>query len=70
MSNESKEMPENGSMLKEFFHNEVKDIYQAEKHLVKTLPKMQKAANSPELKNAFAGHLEVTKEHVPRLEGF
>lgn len=27
MSNESKEMPENGSMLKEFFHNEVKDIY-------------------------------------------
>ncbi len=68
MSNESKEMPENDSMLEEFFHDEVKDIYWAEKHLVKTLPKMQKAANSRELKNAFAGHLEVTKEHVTRLE--
>ena len=54
--------------LQEFFIDEVKDIYWAEKHLVKTLPKMQKAANSTELKNAFADHLETTKTHVTRLE--
>ena len=56
------------SMLEEFFVNELKDIYWAEKHLVKTLPKMQKAATTEELKNAFADHLEVTKGHVTRLE--
>ena len=56
------------SMLKEFFTDELKDIYWAEKHLVKALPKMQKAATSPELKDAFAEHLEVTKTHVTRLE--
>ena len=58
----------NDSRLEEFFHDEVKDIYWAEKHLVKTLPKMQKAANSSDLKNAFIKHLEVTKGHVARLE--
>ena len=56
------------SMLKDFFIDELKDIYWAEKHLVKTLPKMQKAATSTELKDAFAEHLEVTKTHVTRLE--
>src|SRR6266536_5872057 len=56
------------SMLEEFFHDELKDIYWAEKHLVKTLPKLQKAATSEELKKAFGDHLEVTKEHVSRLE--
>jgi len=56
------------SMLKEFFIDELKDIYWAEKHLVKTLPKMKKAATSSELQEAFAEHLEVTKTHVTRLE--
>jgi ferritin-like metal-binding protein YciE len=56
------------SMLEDFFHGEIKDIYWAEKHLVTTLPKMKSAATSPELQEAFAGHLEVTKEHVSRLE--
>ncbi len=56
------------NMLKDFFTDELKDIYWAEKHLVKTLPKMQKAATSPELQDAFAEHLEVTKTHVDRLE--
>lgn len=56
------------SRLKEFFIDELKDIYWAEKHLVKTLPKMKKAATSSELQNAFAEHLEVTKTHVTRLE--
>ena len=56
------------SMLKELFIDELKDIYWAEKHLLKALPKMQKAATSNELKNAFGEHLEVTKGHVARLE--
>lgn len=56
------------SMLEDFFIDELKDIYWAEKHLVKTLPKMEKAATSEELKKAFSGHLETTKEHVSRLE--
>lgn len=54
--------------LAELFADSIKDIYWAEKHLVKALPKMQKAATSPELKDAFAEHLEVTKTHVTRLE--
>jgi len=56
------------SKLEEFFHDEIKDIYWAEKKLVKTLPKMAQAANSSELKNAFTKHLDQTKEHVTRLE--
>ncbi len=59
---------ESESALGEFFHDELKDIYWAEKHLVKTLPKMEKAATSEELKAAFNEHLEVTKGHVTRLE--
>ncbi len=57
-----------GSMLKEHFIDELKDIYWAENHLVKALPKMQKAATTTELQNAFAAHLEATKGHVARLE--
>jgi ferritin-like metal-binding protein YciE len=56
------------SMLMEYFSDELKDIYWAEKHLVKTLPKMSKAATSEELKAAFLDHAEVTKTHVTRLE--
>ncbi|MBV9986539.1 MAG: ferritin-like domain-containing protein [Chitinophagaceae bacterium] len=55
-------------LLKEFFVDEIKDIYWAEKKLVTTLPKMRKAATTPELQDAFTEHLEVTKEHVNRLE--
>ncbi|MEP6711358.1 MAG: ferritin-like domain-containing protein [Ferruginibacter sp.] len=60
--------PSSNTRLEEFFVDEIKDIYWAEKHLVKTLPKMQKAATSTELKQAFADHLETTKGHVTRLE--
>jgi len=56
------------SALVELFTDEIKDIYWAEKHLVKALPKMGEAATSEELKNAFALHLEQTQEHVARLE--
>ena len=56
------------SALEEFFVDELKDIYWAEKKLVKTLPKLQKAANSEELKQAFGNHLTETEGHVERLE--
>jgi len=56
------------SALEEFFVDELKDIYWAEKHLTKALPKMKKAATSEELQNAFADHLTTTEEHVSRLE--
>ncbi|MEO6733808.1 MAG: ferritin-like domain-containing protein [Ferruginibacter sp.] len=56
------------SMLADFFKDELKDIYWAEKHLVKTLPKMVKAASAQKLKKAFTDHLEITKTHVIKLE--
>ena len=55
-------------MLMELFIDEIKDIYWAEKHLTKALPKMSKAATSEELANALTEHLEETTEHVARLE--
>ncbi|MES2703860.1 MAG: DUF892 family protein [Bacteroidota bacterium] len=55
-------------MLGGFFMDELKDIYWAEKHLVKALAKMEKAATAPALKNAFAGHRTATETHVARLE--
>ncbi len=55
-------------MLSDFFHGELKDIYWAEKHLVKTLPKMAKAATSAKLKEAFTDHLTQTKIHCTRLD--
>jgi len=56
------------SLMEKFFVDELKDIYWAEKHLLKALPKMEKAATSEELKESFTDHLEVTREHVTRLE--
>lgn len=56
------------SLLHEFFADELKDIYWAEKHLTKALPKMAKAASSDELRRAFEDHLTQTEEHVARLE--
>jgi ferritin-like metal-binding protein YciE len=59
---------ETQSALLELFVDSVKDIYWAEKHLTKALPKMQKAATSEELKEAFETHLAQTEEQVARLE--
>ena len=56
------------SKLKELFVEELKDIYWAEKHLVKALPKMAKAATSEELMNAFQNHLAQTEEQIGRVE--
>jgi ferritin-like metal-binding protein YciE len=54
--------------LKELYVDELKDLYSAEKQLVKALPKMAKNATNPELKQAFTDHLQETEGHVERLE--
>ncbi|MFN0190989.1 MAG: ferritin-like domain-containing protein [Aestuariivirga sp.] len=54
--------------LDDLFHETLKDIYYAEKKLVKALPKMAKKAVSPELKEAIQSHLAETEGHVERLE--
>ncbi len=54
--------------LKDLYIEELKDLYSAEKQLVKALPKMIKATKHPELKAAFNTHLQQTVEHVGRLE--
>jgi ferritin-like metal-binding protein YciE len=54
--------------LDDLFLDTLKDIYFAEKQIVKTLPKMAKAANDPKLKQGFEQHLQETEGHVERLE--
>lgn len=54
--------------VEELFINELRDIYHAEKQLVKALPKMAKAATHPQLKEAIEHHLEETRGQVERLE--
>lgn len=54
--------------LGDLFVEELKDLYDAEKQLIKALPKMAKAASSEELAAAFEEHLEVTETHRDRLE--
>ena len=56
------------TMLHQLFLDGIKDVYYAEKHITKTLPKMIKAATSAELKGAFEEHLVITKEQTARLE--
>ncbi|HEX7366572.1 MAG TPA: ferritin-like domain-containing protein [Pelobium sp.] len=55
------------SEFHQFFIDELKDIYWAETHLVKALPKMKKAATSDELAQAFEKHLNETQQHVETL---
>ena len=54
--------------LQEVFVDQIKDLYSAETQIIKALPKLAKAATSPELKKGFLHHLEQTKEHAARLE--
>ncbi|HWB59690.1 MAG TPA: ferritin-like domain-containing protein [Chthoniobacteraceae bacterium] len=54
--------------LRDLYIAELRDLYSAEKQLTKALPKMAKAAGTPELKEAFESHLEETEGHVTRLE--
>ena len=53
--------------LDDLFHDMLKDVYYAEKQILKALPKMAKAAKSPELKKAFETHRTETENHVERL---
>lgn len=54
--------------LEDLFVDQLKDIHNAEKQLVKALPKMAKAAQAPELKKAFQQHLETTEAQIARVE--
>jgi ferritin-like metal-binding protein YciE len=54
--------------LRDLYIDELKDLWSAEKQLVKALPKMAKAANDPELSKAFLTHLRQTEQQVKRLE--
>jgi ferritin-like metal-binding protein YciE len=54
--------------LKDLYIHELKDLYSAEKQIIKALPKMVKTATNKQLAAGFKGHLEQTKEHAARLE--
>ena len=54
--------------LEDLFVNLLKDMYYAEKQILKALPKMAKKADSNELRQAFEHHLEETQGQVERLE--
>lgn len=54
--------------LKDLLVDELKDLYSAEKQLLKALPKMADAASNEDLKSGFLAHLEETRGHVTRLE--
>jgi len=60
-------MPTNPKTLDDLFLDTLKDIYYAEKQILKALPKMAKAATAPELKAAFEKHRDETETHVERL---
>ena len=54
--------------LQEKLVDEIRDLYHAEKQLIKALPKMAKAASNDDLRDGFETHLGETREHVTRLE--
>jgi len=60
-------MASESKKLDDLFLDTLKDIYYAEKQILKALPKMAKAATSPDLKNAFEKHRDETETHVERL---
>ena len=54
--------------IEELFVDELKDLYSAEKQITKSLPKLAKAATSPELRDAFESHLKETFGQIERLD--
>jgi ferritin-like metal-binding protein YciE len=56
------------SSMEELLVDELKDLYSAEKQIVRSLPKLAKAVTSPDLKQALLDHLEETRGQVSRLE--
>lgn len=67
-SGERPQSQQTNTMLEKFMVDSLKDMYWAEKHLTKALPKLERAASSEELKHALQDHLTVTEEQVARLE--
>ena len=61
-------MAEANNPLEELLQDELKDIYSAEKQIIQAMPKMIKAAQSPDLKRAFERHLEETRRQLERLD--
>jgi len=61
-------MPATEKTLNDLFHETLKDIYYAEKQILRALPKMAKNAESEQLAAAFEKHREETEGHVERLE--
>lgn len=59
---------ENLPQLKSLLVDEMEDLLHAENQLVKALPKMARAAHSPQLRQCFADHLEQTRGHIERLQ--
>jgi len=59
----------NNESFDKLYIEQLRDIYNAEKQLVRVLPKMAKAASSDELRSALEEHLEQTRHHVERVEG-
>lgn len=71
MSSRGNMESESGRMdneLHQLFLDELADVYNAEQQLTKALPKLAKAAESDELREALEQHLEETEEHISRLE--
>lgn len=66
MESESEQGMDNA--LHQLFLDELADVYNAEQQLTKALPKLAKAAQSDELREALEQHLEETEEHISRLE--
>jgi ferritin-like metal-binding protein YciE len=54
--------------LQDLFLNELRDLYDAERQLIKALPKMARGAHNPQLRTAFEQHLGQTRHHAERLE--
>ncbi len=54
--------------LEDLFYDTLKDIYYAERQIVRALPKMAREAQSPDLKAGFEKHLQETEGHVERLQ--
>ena len=62
-------MAKKPKLLSDLFHDTLKDVYFAENKILKTLPKMAKAAHSKDLKAAFVKHEKETRGQVKRLQG-
>jgi ferritin-like metal-binding protein YciE len=60
--------PQHLKKLEDLFIIELKDLYDAEQQLMEAIPKMEKAAQSEDLKRSFKQHLDTTKEQAKRIE--